>query len=365
MGRKPFGLGCVLLLMMLLVQLAVFASAPDQIAAKTGLDQDLFATLETTVNGTSLAVFLVAVTDRCLQSKVSEKLRGILQSYVGKNVLYVNPTVENVVSSFPFDTSKFMVSQEGKPSFVPTVDNWVEISDGFLSGVFVTNPGGASYGSGSEGLLLMDGHIDITKPFTVSYAGELATFSIRSYETPGSFTSPSIASSSSQTPVDVPIPDQVTDLQDALTTGQFNREAIASLLNLPPWLVQTIDVTAREAELRLVLVLLSDGVRSGAFSDELMTSIEPLIGSGAVMVWALSSTGSEFTPWKFFVQQNQTNCVFYSDASFVELTNGFLRSGEVKPGQILAGVMRFPNWVNTEEPLTIFYGSSSASFNTR
>lgn len=363
MRRNCFGRGYVLFLVLLLTHLAVFASAPEQIAAKTGLDQDLFVTLETAVNGDNLAVFVVAVTNRSLQSKVSEELRGILQAYVGKNALYVNPTIEDVVSSFPFDTSHFMVTQEGKPAFVPASDDWVEISDGFLSGVFVTNPGGASYGSGSEGLLVMDEHIDITKPFTVSYAGKSATFSVRSYETAVSSTSPSIASSPSQVPVDVPIPDQVTDLQEALTIGEFTREAIASLLCLPPLLVQTIDIT-RDAQLRLVLVLLSAGVRDGAFSDELLTSVEPLIDSGAVMVWALSPTGSEFTPWKFFVQQNQTNCVFYSDASFVELTDGFLRSGQVRAGEILAGVMRFPNWVNAEQEFTIFYGSSSASFNT-
>jgi hypothetical protein len=351
-------------LVVLLLQASGYAGEADQIASRTGLDKDLFVSLKVEVNGARLALFVVAVTDRALQSNVSGELRGILKDYIGKNALYVNPTVEGIVSSFPFDASHFTVTQQGKPAFVPTSDDWIEITDGFLSGAFVTNPGGASYGSGSEGLLLMDGHIDITKPFTVRYSGESAAFTIRSSKPASTDASGSIVSLPSQTPVDVPMPEQVTDLQEALTTGQFTREAIASLLCLPVELVQTIEIT-HEGELRLILVLLSAEVRNGAFSDELLTSIELLIGPGAVMVWALSPSGSEFTPWRFFVQQNETNCVFYSDASFVELTEGFLRSGEVKAGQILAGVMRFCNWVNTEEAFTIFYGSSSASFNTR
>jgi hypothetical protein len=357
--------GCVLLLGLLLGHLVVFAGGQEQIASKTGLDEDLFITLETEVNGKALALFVVAVTERCLKSKVSSELRSRLQPYVGKNVLYVNPTVESVVSNFPFDTSRFLITQEGMPAFVPTLNDWDEITEGFLSGVFVTNPGGASYGSGSEGLLLMNGYIDITKPFTVSYAGKSATFSVRSYTTPAASSTGGIASSPSRTPVDVPIPDKVTDLQDALTAGEFSRETIASLLGLPISLVQTVDIINRNDELRLVLFLLSPAVRDGSFSDELMASIEPLIGSGAVMVWALSPTGSEFTPWKFFIQQNKTNCVFYSDASFVELTEGFLRSGKIEAGQILAGVMRFPEWIDTEQEFTVSYGSSKALFDTR
>ena len=353
------------MLVILLIQVAAYAGEPEQIASKTGLDQDLFVTLKTEVDATRLALFVVAITDRALRSNVSEKLRGILQAYIGTNVLYVNPTVEADVFSFPFDASKFSVSQEGVPTFYPSIDSWVEISEGFLSGVFVTNPSGASYGSGSEGLLVMDGYIDISKPFTVSYAGQSAMFSIHSNTSVPVSTSGAIASSPSYDPVDVPIPAQVTDLQQALTVGEFNQQAIASYLDMAPGVVQTMEIMTGSEQLRLVLVVLEASIRDGLFSQELIASVEPLIDSGAVMVWALSSTGSEFTPWKFFAQQNDTNCVFYSEASFVELTEGFLRSGRVEAGQILAGVMRLPKWIDTQQQFSVFYGSSSVSFEAR
>ena len=365
MRKNHLGRGYVLFVMFLLVQLVVFAGTPEQVASKTGLDQDLFATLNVQVNGTKLGVFVVAVTDRALQSKISEKLLETLRPYVGKNVLYVNPTVESVVSSFPFHPSDFKVSQDGAPDFVPSPAEWVEISAGFLSGAFVMNPGGASYGSGSEGLLLMDGHIDIAKPFTVSYGGQSATFSIKTYVAPTPSATSGMASSPAHTPVDVPLPSQVTDLQDALTTGEFIAERMASLFSLPPALVRTLDITMQSSELRLLLVLLSDPVRDASFSSDLLTSLDPLIGTGAVMVWALSPTGSPFTPWSFFIQQKGTNYVFFSDASFVELTKGFIRAKEVPAGQILAGVIRLPGGIDDTQPFKVFYGSGSASFNAQ
>ena len=365
MRKNLFGRGSVLLLMILLVQFVVFAGTPEQVASKTGLDQDLFSTLNTEVNGTQLGVFVVAVTERALYSRVSEQLLATLRPYVGKNALYVNPTVEKVVSSFPFNPAGFKVSQDSAPDFIPTATDWVEISEGFLSGRFIINPEGEAYGSGSEGLLVMDGHIDITRPFTISYDGRSATFSIRSYTAPPVASSSGIPSTPAQTPVDVPLPGQVTDLQDALTTGEFTRESMASLFKLPPAIVQTLDIAARATELRLLFVLLSDGVRDASFSDDLLTSLEPLIGTGAMMVWALSPTGSPFTPWSFFVQQNGTNYVFFSDASFVELTPGFLRSVEVPAGQLLAGVIRLPKGIDLAQPFAVFYGTNSASFDAQ
>lgn len=365
MRKKSFGRGCVVLLVLLLVQFSLLAGTPQEIASKTGLDQDLFSTLTVDVNGTQLGIFIVAVTERALYSRVSSSLASKLSSYVGKNALYINPTVKKVVSSFPFDPSKFKITQEDAAAFFPTTADWIEITNGFLSGHFVTNPGGASYGSGSEGLLLMDGHIDITRPFTVSYAGQSTTFSIRSYTAPSASTSSGVASTPSQTPVDVPLPDQVTDLQETLTTGEFTRESTASLFNLPPAVVQTLEITSRGTELRLLFVLLSDEVRNASFSDDLLTSIDPLIDTGAVMVWALSPTGSPFTPWSFFIQQNETNYVFFSDASFVELTSGFIRAKEVPAGQILAGVIRLQKGLDFSAPFKIFYGTSSVTFNTQ
>ena len=228
------------------------------------------------------------------------------------------------------------------------------------------NPGGTSYGSGSEGLLLMDGHIDITKPFTVSYGGQSASFSIVSYPaTSPSTAQPGTAASPSQAPVDVPIPDRITDLQDALTSGEFTAERMASLFSLPTALVRTLDIKTRSSELRLLLVLLDEPVRDASFSDELLDALDPLIGTGAVMVWALSSTGSPFTPWSFFIQQNGTNYVFFSDASFVELTPGFLRSAEVPAGQLLAGVIRLAKGIDLSQSFSVFYGTNSAAFDAQ
>jgi len=365
MQKNLFGRGSVFLLMILLAQFVLFAGAPEQIASKTGLDQDLFSTLNLEVNGTQLSVFVVAVTDRAFNSRVSEQLLATLRPYVGRNALYVNPTVEEVMPSFPFNPAGFKVSQDGAPDFVPTANDWVEISEGFLSGRFVMNPGGEAYGSGSEGLLLMDGHIDIMRPFTISYGGQSATFSVHSYATSAPSTTSGTASSPAQSSVVVPIPPQVTDLQDALTTGEFTAESMASLFSLPPALVRTLDITMRTSELRLLFVLLSEDVRSGSFSDDLLTSIEPLIGTGAMMVWALSATGSPFTSWSFFVQQNGTNYVFFSDASFVELTPGFLRSVEVPAGQLLAGVIRLPKGIDLAQPFAVFYGTNSAAFDAQ
>ena len=365
MRNNFLGRGSVLLLVFLFVCLPVFADNSEQVASKTGLDQDLFATLNVDVNGTQMGVFIVAVTERALHSRVSAKLMATLRPYVGKNVLYINPTVKQVMSSFPFNPEGFKVAQDGVPVFIPSTNDWVEISEGFLSGKFVPNPGGESYGSGSEGLLLMDGHIDITKPFTVSYGGQSATFSIKS--TPPAPSAPmgsGVVSAPAQTP-NVPLPDQVTDLQDALTTGDFTQKSIASLLSLPSGLVQTLDINTRGSELRLVLVLLEAPVRNASFSADLLTSLDPLIGTGAVMVWALSPTGSPFTPWSFFIQQHSTNYVFFSDASFVELTTGFLRAKKVPAGQILAGVIRLQKGIDPSMPFKVFYGTSSVTFNAQ
>ncbi len=357
----------LLLLVFLLRSLVLFAGTPEQIASKTGLDQDLFATITVDVGDTQLAVFVVAITDRTFSSNISGHLRQQLLPYVGKNALYINPTVDEIVDVFPFFPDRFTVTQEGAPGFTPAAGDWVEISNGFLNGWFVPNPGGTTYGSGSEGILVMDKAIDITKPFSVSYEGQTVNFNVGANAGPNySFQSPTgAAAAPSHAEINVPLPDEITNLQGALTVGDFTRESVAALLSLPPQLVQTIVVDVHGNELRLVLVYLQEAVREGVFGSDLADSLDPLIGTGAIMVWALSSTGSAFSPWNFFIQQSGTNYLFFSGSSFVELTAGFLHDDEVPAGQILAGVIRLPKGIDQNASFLVYYGTNSVEFNAK
>ena len=157
-------------------------------------------------------------------------------------------------------------------------------------------------------------------------------------------------------------PERITDLQQALTEGDFSAEAIAALLLLPQDLVGTLVVAGRGEELRLLFVRLEEGIYSSALGEDLLSALEPLVGTGAVMVWALSQTGSAFIPWNFYIQQSGTNYVFFSAGSFVELTEGFLHSGRVEPGAIVAGVIRLPGGVDTNAPFAIHYGTAGFTF---
>ncbi|MEA1871671.1 MAG: hypothetical protein U9N00_05715, partial [Candidatus Bipolaricaulota bacterium] len=85
---------------LLLTSLGVLAGSHEQIASKTGLAPDLFNELTIDVNGTELALFIVAINERVFSSKISPALQENLRHHVGKNALYVNPTVEQVVNSF-------------------------------------------------------------------------------------------------------------------------------------------------------------------------------------------------------------------------------------------------------------------------
>jgi hypothetical protein len=348
---------------LLLTSLGILAGSHEQIASETGLTPDLFNELTVDVNGTELALFIVVVNERVFSSKISPALQENLRHYVGKNALYVNPTVEQVVNSFPFFPEQITVEQEGGSSFTPTRSDWVEITPGFLDGQFEINPGGSSYGSGSEGVLVMGDRIDITRPFWVSYQGVRVRFDVSQhtayYPVPAS---PVSTTSPSHPAVEISPPESITDLQQALTEGDFSAEAIASLLLLPQDLVGTLAVAGRGEELRLLFVRLEEGIYSSALGDDLLLSLEPLVGTGAVMVWALSQTGSAFVPWNFYIQQSGTNYVFFSAASFVELTEGFLHSGRVEPNAIVAGVIRLPGGVDTSAPFTIHYGTAGVTF---
>lgn len=79
------------------------------------------------------------------------------------------------------------------------------------------------------------------------------------------------------------------------------------------------------------------------------------------MVWAFSSTGADFSPWHFFVQQAGTNYVFFSGSSFVELTAGFLQAKRVEAGEVVAGVILLPARVDPYAAFSVFYGSASVA----
>lgn len=351
------------LLILLLVGFGLFAGSHERLAARTGLDSDLFNLLTVDVNGTEMAIVIVVINERSFFSRISPILRERLRPYLGKNALYINPTVGQIVDVFPFLPEQFIVEQEGSPTFTPERQDWSEITDGFLDGAFQVNPGGEDHGSGSEGILVLGDRIDIERPFWISYQGVRVHFDVAeiAMHLPPAV-SPAPVAIPSRPPVAIAPKEQITDLKGALTEGEFSAEMIAPLLGLPSELVGTLTIAPRGDELRLLLIQLEEGIRASALHSELLTSLDPLIGTGAVMVWALSPTGADFVPWHFFIQQSGTNYIFFSGASFVELTAGFLRSRRVESDTVVAGVILFPGGVDRTLPFTVFYGTASASF---
>lgn len=350
------------LFLVLAVGVAVAASEQAEVASRTGIAPDLFVTLTVDAGGRELALFIVYIDERAFQSKISPDLRQSLQPYVGRNALFINPTVEKVSPTLSFSPALFSVEQEGRATFVPSSSDWVEISPGFLAGTAVVNPGGATYGSGSSGILLLGERIDPARPFTVVYAGAKGAFRLAQ---PTGLSAPAVVPTSTVPPVPVPapLPEGTDALSAELLQGDFSPASVAALLHLDPSLVGTIVQTSKGEELRLLLVRLEEGVRAGAFAPDLLLRIESYFGTGAVMVWALSASGASFTPFKLYVQQKGTSYVFFLDSSFAELTEGFRRAGRVAPGEVAAGVLLLPGGVVRTAPFTVFYsGGTGALF---
>ncbi len=354
------GRGLLAFLLILSLGAAGFAATEAQIAQKTGLSPDLFVQLTVPVGGEDLGIFIVYITERTFNSHISPTLRNELLPYVGRNALYVNPSVKGVVDAFDFSPDRFTITQ-GETVFTPTRDDWVEITPGFLTGRFVTNPGGPSYGSGSEGILILGDRIDPKKRFTVSYQGVSGTFDLAASPAAAAPQSSAPAPSVPQASEIVP-PTTMPDLTSGLTGGDFSQEAVAGLLGIDRNLVGTLVITARGEELQIILIRLEEGVRNSMLGKELLESIDPLIGTGAVMVWVRSPTGADFSPWRFFVQQNGTNYVFFSPTSFVALTPGFLDTKRVEPGTIAAGVIKLPKGVKRDVAFSVYYGTSKVDF---
>jgi len=351
-------------LLLLMLSSAGWADPRERFAEETGLDIDLIQLVQSEVNGTELTVVFVFVNQRTFNSKISPALRSALLPYVGQNAVYVNPSIEEVVSRFDFFPMSIVVEQEGRDRFVPGYDAWREITAGFLAGVFNENPAGPSQGSGSEGILVLGDAVDPEKPFSLTYMGQQVEFAILEEAPPTTATSgrPGAAATASHTPVEVEPLADLSSLQDVLEHETFDDAAMAAFFGLHPELVRTMVLSSKGEELRLLLFDLQPEIRLGVLGDDLVEAIDPLIGTGAVMVWAFSPTGADFSPWHFYIRQGGTNYVFFSTASFTELTPGFVSRQRVEPGEVVAGVIRLPRGADPATPFSVFFGTTGVGF---
>jgi len=351
------------LLLLWAVSLFVVADERDKFAEETGLDRDLVNLVQVEVGGVELTVTFVYINERTFQSKISAELSWTLQPYIGQNAIYVNPSIDDVADSFDFSSELISIEQSGA-IHMPSLDSWIEITPGFLAGQFEVNPSGPAQGSGSEGILILGDSIDPQLPFDVMYAGQkaLTPFEIGATPIVTQTTGSPIASTQSHDPIDVAPLETLGTLEELLLHEDFSSEAMAALFELDPALVRTMVLSLRGSELRLFLVRLEDSVRSSLLGSDLIETIAEVIGTGAVMVWAVSPTGTDFTPWNFYIRQNDTNYVFFSTASFVELTVGFLRVERVEAGDVAAGVIRLPRSVDAEAAFSVFYGTSGVNY---
>jgi hypothetical protein len=352
-------------LLLLLVFGVVQAEDRERFASETGLDVDLVNVIQADVGGAELAVIFVFINERTFDSKISASLRATLLPYLGRNAVYVNPNVKTVTSQFPFDPLMISVQPSGEEAFAPQLEAWVEITPGFLGGRFEVNPAGSSQGSGAEGIVVLGDAIDSGETFDLIYLGRRATFAI-SAAAPSA--APSIsgayaAGAASHEPIEVPLLEDVVTLEEILALPDFSSESMAALFDLDSDAVRAVETTFLNGEvLRFLFVRLDEGVRDSALGEELVASLDPVIGTGAVMVWAFSPTGAGFSPRGFQIHQSESAYEFWSSASFVELTPGFLHVNYVEAGQMVGGVIRLPKGVDPDLPFFIQYAFTRVSF---
>jgi len=363
--KQITGVGRVLIVTSLLLFLFVdvaHADPRERFAQETGLDLDLIGVVQVEVGGVELTVTFVFINERTFNSKISAELRAALLPYVGRNAFYVNPSIEQVVSQFGFSPYEISVRPSGEASFTPDLASWIEITPGFTAGRFEVNPSGPDRGSGSEGILVLDGAIDSARLLELIYRGQEARFEIGAAfaATPSGPVPP--AATASHDPIDVAPLEETATLQSVLMDEDFSAESMAVLLELDPALVRALLLTLRGEELRLLFVRLEGAIRDSALGAELLAALEPLIGTGAVMVWAFSIEGAAFSPWTFYIKQGGTNYVFFSSASFVELTDGFLRVERVDAGEVAAGVIRLPKSVDGSLPFSVYFGTAGVGY---
>lgn len=353
----------IVLALFLLWALSLFAVADlrDDFAQKTGLDRDLINLVTIDVGGTELTVTFVFINERTFQSKISPDLAWKLQPYLGQNAIYVNPSIDAVVSAFPFDPQLLSVEQNGIV-IRPDPGSWRELTTGFLAGTFQVNPSGPERGSGSEGVLVLGDSMDSQQPFTLVYATKRAPLEIAASVAGSQTAGVSAAAIQSHDPIDVEPLETLGSLEGLLLHEEFSSDAMAAVFELDPGLVRTMVLSPRGHELRLFFVRLESSVSDSLLGPDLIEAIDEVIGTGAVMVWAVSPTDTDFSPWNFFIQQRDTNFVFFSAASFVELTDGFLRVERVEAGALAAGIIRLPLSVDADAPYAVFYGTSHIDY---
>lgn len=336
-------------------------TARDRFAREAGLDVDLVNFVTVDVGGDTLTLTVVFVNERTFQSRISSRLAGLLKPFVGQNALYVNASVESVVSGLPFDPTRLLVQQDDK-TWAASATLWSEITHGFLAGRSEVNPMGATRGSGSEGILLLGERIDPSRPFYLRYAEEELMMQI---------------STSSPDPIFGPkTPDESVDVIYAWTPESwierllgdaFSADELAAALDIDPAFVRAEVIPFRgDEQLRLLLIRLDDGLLESALGSALLDTLRDLIGTGAIMVWAVSPTGAPFSAWNLYVQQRGTRYTFYSTASFLELTPGFLRRDRVDQGELVAGVLRWERirlgGFDPEVAYTLFYAGTPVEF---
>ena len=355
--------GFVSLLVLIIVAFTSVISC-GQGDMRTGLDADLSAQFSVEANGQRLDFFLVYLNKRAFNSNISEDLSQRLSAYEEANALYVNPTIDQVVDSFDFFPSHFSIEQEGSPPFFPTSEDWVEITEGFLAGNLEPHPSGPEQGSCSIGVLIMGDHIDPTQPFWVMYENARERFRI--IDKPQ-------ASVAAQKPLTVPVPtneaelalqEQIAILRDKLAEeDSFSAERIANLVDLSPSLVRAIVIEHEGETLHLLLVLLEEQINESTLEPDILSVLQPFIGTGGVMVWATSPTGARFTPYYFWVEQSTIPYYFVMASSFAEMTKDFCKISYVEMGEVAAGVIILPHRLDSLAQFTLNYGSTKAIFN--
>ncbi|MEA3356492.1 MAG: hypothetical protein U9Q23_04035 [Candidatus Bipolaricaulota bacterium] len=344
--------GVVLILFLLGINVCIIGVAENagRLAAETGLDTDLFTELTVQIGGSNLSIVAVYINERALDSKISPGLEAMLTPHIDDNAIVIWASAKE---DLPFDPLTISVEQSDKVFLFAERSNWVELPPG---GFFA---GGVAAEQDSAGLLIMGDRIDPTKPFWIVYQGTRGQLDIGPVEptpTPAVQQRPQIR--------EEPVLESVTDLEAELTYGDFSVETVFPLFGLSPSLVGTIINKGDDEELRLLLVRLEEGIEEGTLDPQLLASIEPFIGAGAVMVWALSPTGAEFSPWDLSIKQAETNYIFnpFSSSSFTGLTPGFSEPGFIEAGNITAGVVFLHRGIDPGAPFSICYKGECAAF---
>ena len=374
--RKAVACHVIVAVGVMLAGICANGQTSEQISWETGLDQDLFATMQIDLHGVEVAVFFVYLNDRAFDSNISPGLADKLRPYSNVNALYVNVTVEGGRRQIAFDPTQFVILQFGSDPVSAVEEAWAEITPGFLGGFLQPNPEDPSYGAGSVGVLVLGESIDPEKSLTIAYSGqEQRAVTIAVGDRPPGFSGTGGAGEAATdpgyedprqgslagSPITIPF-------LSALLDEGVQAEHLAGLLGIPTSKVHLFACGGAADRVRILLVELSDvrladqGAIAGEDQDAaaLWDAVAPLAGTGAVMVWAASALGAEFTPYAFYLQQAGSTFLFFSRSSFVDLTDGFTQTHQLAPGEVSAGIVLVHRGIDLEQPYTMHYCGVSA-----